>query len=141
MLVAVGAIAPEQMALGDLGRKARFDEGSLSYDLSGLVEHAGKIALIESVGGRTLEEAYYQSYGLYLMEQAKLQVQIVKDLGQRLNEVGGAMADLSARYGALGKLGFAAICLFAGIAFLCALYQLVITFPLGKRKQEQPEAA
>lgn len=138
MVVAVAAVVLGQMASAALGEKVNFEEGRYRYDVSAMQSYALEIAVIRSVGGKTLEEAYYQEYGQYLSDMAELQANIAKDLGEGLNQVGRATEGLSEKYGALGQLGFAGICLFAGIAFLCALYQLLLTFDFEKKKKQEP---
>ena len=45
------------------------DDTNLS-EVQGAYDNAVAISSIESVGGKTLEEAYYQAYGVYLYDEA-----------------------------------------------------------------------
>lgn len=138
MVVAVAAVVLGQMASVALAKKVTFEEGRYRYDISGMQGFALEIAAIRSVGGKTLEEAYYRQYGQYLSDMAEMQARAAQDLGEGLNQVGRAAAGLSEKYGALGQMGFAGICLFSGIAFLWALYSLLSTFDFERKKQQEP---
>ena len=112
-----------------------------SYDISMMQTTADYISTIESVGGKTLEEAYYQAYGLYLSEQANLIKSIAEDAGQSLQNINSNISASSQQISSASQMFFIMCCLACAIAILVSGYQLALTFIGQPRSKKQAPAA
>lgn len=111
-----------------------------SYDISMMQTTADYISTIESVGGKTLEEAYYQAYGLYLGEQANLIKSIAEDAGQSLQNMNSNISASSQQISSASQMFFIMCCLVCVIAILVSGYQLALTFIGRPRSKKLPPA-